>query len=96
MKIMISAEGPELKARVGRRFGTSPYLIIVDTQTMAFEAVSNPVADNQKGGAGVAAVVPEWFDVRLQVLHVGDAGIVSTSPFDVCECDSSNLRRRRQ
>lgn len=57
MKIMISAEGPELTVRVGHRFGTSPYLIIVDTQTMAFEAVSNPAADNQKGGAGVTAVV---------------------------------------
>jgi predicted Fe-Mo cluster-binding NifX family protein len=57
MKIMIAAEGPDLTARVGHRFGTSPYLIIIDTQTMAFEAVSNPAADNQPGGAGIMAVV---------------------------------------
>ena len=57
MKIAVSAEGPDLTARVGHRFGTSPYLIIVDTQTMAFEAVSNPAADNQQGGAGIMAVV---------------------------------------
>lgn len=57
MKIMISAAGPDLTARVGHRFGTSPYLIVVDTQTMAFEAVSNPAADNLQGGAGIMAVV---------------------------------------
>jgi predicted Fe-Mo cluster-binding NifX family protein len=56
MKIMILAEGPDLTARVGHRFGTAPYLIIVDTQTMAFEAISNPAADNQQGGAGILAV----------------------------------------
>ena len=56
MKIAISAEGPDLTAQVGYRFGTSPYLIIVDTQTMAFEAVSNP-AEGSQGGAGVMAVV---------------------------------------
>ena len=50
-------EGPDLNARVGHRFGTSPYFIIVDTQTMAFEAVPNPAADNQQGGAGVTAVM---------------------------------------
>ena len=56
MKIAISAEGPDLTAQVAHRFGTSPYLIIVDTQTMAFEAVSNP-AEGSQGGAGVMAVV---------------------------------------
>ena len=56
MKIVISAEGPDLTAQVAHRFGTSPYLIIVDTQTMAFEAISNPSAGSQ-GGAGVMAVV---------------------------------------
>lgn len=56
MKIAISAEGPDLTAQVGHRFGISPYLIIVDTQTMVVETVSNPAADNQ-GGTGVMAVV---------------------------------------
>ncbi|MGD8764605.1 MAG: NifB/NifX family molybdenum-iron cluster-binding protein [Desulfobacteraceae bacterium] len=56
MKIAVSAEGPDLTAQVGHRLGTAPYLIIVDTQTMAFEAVSNPAAGS-KGGAGVMAVV---------------------------------------
>ena len=56
MKIVISAEGPDLTAQVAHRFGTSPYLIIVDTQTMAFEAISNPSAGSQ-GGVGVMAVV---------------------------------------
>jgi predicted Fe-Mo cluster-binding NifX family protein len=55
MKISTSAEGPDLSAQVGHRFGISPCLIIVDTQTMAFEAVFNPAAGRQ-GGAGVTAV----------------------------------------
>jgi predicted Fe-Mo cluster-binding NifX family protein len=56
MKIAISAEGPDLTARVGHRFGISPYLIIIDTKTMAFEAVANSAAESQRG-AGIAAVV---------------------------------------
>jgi predicted Fe-Mo cluster-binding NifX family protein len=56
VKIAISAEGPDLTSQVGHRLGTSPYLIIVDTQTMAFEAVSNPNAGG-RGGAGIMAVV---------------------------------------
>jgi predicted Fe-Mo cluster-binding NifX family protein len=56
MKIAISAEGPDLTTQVGHRFGSSPYLIIIDTQTMAFEAVPNPAVGSQ-GGAGIMAVV---------------------------------------
>ena len=56
MKIAISAEGPDLTARVGHRFGSSPYLIIVDPKTMTFEAVANPAVESQRG-AGITAVV---------------------------------------
>ena len=56
MKIAISAEGAYLASNVARRFGLSPYLLIVDTKTMDFEALPNPGAASQ-GGAGVRAVV---------------------------------------
>jgi predicted Fe-Mo cluster-binding NifX family protein len=56
VKIAISTEGPDLTAQVGQRFGTSPYLLIVDTRTMAVEAVSNP-DEGRQSGAGVMAVV---------------------------------------
>ena len=56
MKIAVSAEGPDLEALVGQRFGISPYLVIVDPQTMDVEAVSNPGAAGQRA-AGLQAVV---------------------------------------
>jgi predicted Fe-Mo cluster-binding NifX family protein len=41
MKIGITAEGPDLEARVGHRFGLSKYLLIVDSETLSMEAVPN-------------------------------------------------------
>jgi len=56
MKIAISSEGIDLSAQVGHRFGSSPYLIIVDLGTGNFEAVSNPGSLGQHG-AGVQTIV---------------------------------------
>ena len=54
MKIAISATGPALDAEVDPRFGRCRYFIIVDPETMDFEAVDNSgVASG--GGAGIAA-----------------------------------------
>jgi len=39
MKVAISAEGITLEAAVGRRFGISPYFIIIDLDTGKWEAV---------------------------------------------------------
>jgi len=56
VKIAISANGPNLEAKVGHRFGTSQYLVIVDVETGDFEAVPNPGALGQRG-AGMQAIV---------------------------------------
>lgn len=56
MKIAVSAEGTDLEAQIAPRFGTSPYLVIVDLETMAFEAVPNPGAAPERG-PGMQAVV---------------------------------------
>jgi len=56
LKIGVSSEGSDLNSRVGNRFGTSPYIVIVDPQTMEFEAVPNPGAGAQRA-AGMQAVV---------------------------------------
>ena len=53
MKIAISASGPSLDAEVDPRFGRCQYLIIVDPDTMEFEAVENSNA-MAAGGAGIA------------------------------------------
>jgi predicted Fe-Mo cluster-binding NifX family protein len=56
VKIGVSSEGSDLNSRMGQRFGLSPYFIIVNPQTMEFEAVPNPGAGGQRA-AGMQAVV---------------------------------------
>ncbi len=41
MKIGITAEGPNLDAELGRRFGQSGYLLIVDSETLSIEVIHN-------------------------------------------------------
>jgi len=52
MKICITSEGATLDSRIDPRFGRCRYFMIVDTDTMAFEAIDN--ANIQaSGGAGI-------------------------------------------
>ena len=53
MKIAISATGPSLDAEVDSRFGRCPYFIIVDPDTMQFEALDSSSA-MAAGGAGIS------------------------------------------
>lgn len=52
MKICVSSQGDKLDSQVDARFGRCQYFIIVDTETMQFEAAQNPNIDSM-GGAGV-------------------------------------------
>ncbi len=52
MKIGISATGPDLEAQVEPRFGRCPYFLIVDPQSLDFEALENPSTASM-GGAGI-------------------------------------------
>jgi len=53
MKIAVSATGSTLDAQVDPRFGRCRYFIIIDPETMEFEAVDN--SDSAAGGgAGIA------------------------------------------
>jgi predicted Fe-Mo cluster-binding NifX family protein len=52
MKICITSEGNNLDSRVDARFGRCQYFIIVDTQTLEFEAIQNPNIESM-GGAGI-------------------------------------------
>jgi len=53
MKIALSATAPGLDAEVDPRFGRCQYFIIVDPQSMEFEAVDNSNA-MASGGAGIS------------------------------------------
>lgn len=54
MRIVVSSNGVNLEAQASPVFGRSPYLVFVDIESMAFEAVENPALASG-GGAGVQA-----------------------------------------
>jgi predicted Fe-Mo cluster-binding NifX family protein len=54
MKIAVAASGNTLDAVVDPRFGRCAWFVIVDSDTLAFEAVQNPGA-MAGGGAGIQA-----------------------------------------
>lgn len=53
-KICVTSSGPTLESTVDPRFGRCAYFIIADSETYAFEAVSNEAAI-ASGGAGIRA-----------------------------------------
>lgn len=52
MKICITSEGPNLDSKVDPRFGRCKYFIFADSDSLEFEAVSNPNIESS-GGAGI-------------------------------------------
>ena len=54
MKICVSASSNTLDANVDPRFGRCPYFVIVDSETMESEVVSND-STNAAHGAGIQA-----------------------------------------
>lgn len=54
MKVAVAASGPDLEANVEPRFGRCACFVVVDTETMEFEALDNPGA-LAGTGAGIAA-----------------------------------------
>jgi predicted Fe-Mo cluster-binding NifX family protein len=54
MKVVVSSLGENLDAPASPVFGRCPTYVFVDTETMEFEALSNP-AMSQGGGAGIQA-----------------------------------------
>jgi len=52
MKAAITALGIDLKAQVDARFGRAQYFIIIDTDTMEFEVISNASTEAMHG-AGI-------------------------------------------
>lgn len=53
-KLCITSTGPTLESAVDPRFGRCAYFMIVDSDTLDFEAVSN-IAATASGGAGIRA-----------------------------------------
>jgi len=72
MKIAVTAKGGSLNAQMDERFGRCEYFVIVDSDTMRFNAVFNPSAA-AAGGAGPSAA-REIAKHGAQVLITGNVG----------------------
>lgn len=55
MKIAVTAKGKTLQDSVDPRFGRAAFILIVDTETMATEALDNSANINAFKGAGIQA-----------------------------------------
>lgn len=54
MRICVTASGNNLDTQVDPRFGRCAYLLMVDSETMQYEAIPNS-ASGARGGAGIQA-----------------------------------------
>jgi len=75
MKIAVTSTGGSMDALVSEQFGRCQYFIIVDSETMKFDAVSN-LGEQMQSGAGPKAaelIVNNGAEVLLTG-RVGDKG----------------------
>ncbi len=73
MKIAVTSTGTGLDSRVDPRFGRAAYIIIVDSDTLEFEALDNTENANSLKGAGIHAATL-ISDNGAQVLLTGHCG----------------------
>ena len=73
MKIAVTAKGDTLESEVDPRFGRARYIIIVDTESMDYEAVDNTSNINAFKGAGIQAATMVS-DRGAEVLLTGYCG----------------------
>ncbi len=72
MKVAVTAKGKEIEDEVDPRFGRCPYFLIVDPDTMEFEALENQSA-MAMGGAGPQAS-QAIFQMGVEVVITGNVG----------------------
>ena len=73
MKIAVSSRGQSLESEVDPRFGRAAYIVVVDTETMEFEALDNSTNVNAFKGAGIQAATSVC-DKGAEVLMTGYCG----------------------
>jgi predicted Fe-Mo cluster-binding NifX family protein len=73
MKIAVTSRGADLDAQVDPRFGRAAYILIVDSDSFAFEAINNDENLNAMRGAGIQAA-SLISDKGAEVLLTGSCG----------------------
>ena len=71
-KIAVTAQGDNLEAEIDPRFGRSPYFIIIDPQTLDYQAHANPYRELSQGAGIQSAQLLAQQGVRL--LLTGECG----------------------
>jgi len=72
MKVVLSASGDNLDAQLDPRFGRCQFFVIVDPDSMEFEAIANESA-NAMGGAGIQAA-QNVINQNAEVVLTGNIG----------------------
>ncbi len=73
MKIAVTSQGNTLDSNLDPRFGRADYILVVDTETLKFEALDNTRNKNAFKGAGIQASVM-ISDAGAEVLMTGYCG----------------------
>ncbi len=73
MKVAVTSKGSDLESQVDPRFGRAKYIMIIDADTLAFEAVDNSENLNAFKGAGIQAATLIC-DKGAEVLLTGHCG----------------------
>ncbi len=72
MKIAVTSIGGDMESQVDPRFGRAACFVVVDTESMAFEAVENRNVD-ASGGAGINAA-KVVIDAGAEAVLTGNCG----------------------
>jgi predicted Fe-Mo cluster-binding NifX family protein len=72
-KIVVSATGKTLEAEVEPRFGRTPYFVLIDPETLEYEAVANRQNLEAAQGAGIqaASLVAQYHPEALLTGYCG-------------------------
>ena len=96
MKIAITSKKPHLDSQVDPRFGRASYILIVDPETLEFEALDNKENANAFKGAGIqtASMVS---DKGAKVLLTGYCGpkafqVLEAAKIDVADNVEGTVR----
>ena len=92
MKLAITAKGTELDAPVDPRFGRAAHILVVDTETLEFEALDNSENINAFKGAGINAAVMVS-GKGAEVLITGYCGPNAFKTLDAAKIKVSNDAR---
>ncbi|HDT11353.1 MAG TPA: dinitrogenase iron-molybdenum cofactor biosynthesis protein [bacterium] len=95
MKICVSAFSDSLDANVDSRFGRCAYFVIVDSETMEFNAISNP-SSSAAHGAGIQAA-QTVANLGVEVIITGNVGpnafnVLSASGIKIVTGASGSVR----